>query len=139
MTDIFFRLMRRAAWAPALVLIFHAFVIRSPYHAALDNLNHFLGGAAAAFFVLEAIRLSLPRLPSIASHLFAFGLACAAAVFWEIAEFTFDQLLGSDLQGPLEETMGDLISGVVGAAVTLLALMVFRKTKHDADPDVANL
>ena len=127
--------MRRAAWAPVLVLIFHAFVIRSPYHAALDNLNHFLGGAAAGFFLLEAIRLSVPRLHPIASHIFAFGLACAAAVFWEIGEFASDQLLGTDVQGPLEETMGDLISGVLGAVAVLSLLAIFNKSTPHADQD----
>ena len=58
--SVVFQLLRQAGWAPLAVLVFHALVVRTPYRAALDNMNHFLCGAAIALFLLHGIRLALP-------------------------------------------------------------------------------
>ncbi|HSV54202.1 MAG TPA: hypothetical protein VLJ57_18935 [Burkholderiaceae bacterium] len=123
------QLLRQAAWAPACVLVLHYFMVRSQYRTAFDAVHHFLGGAAIAFFLLQAILIASPiigRLRPVASYLFAFALACVAAVFWEIAEFAFDQLLRTQIQTSLPETMADLIFGVVGAVTALGLIAVFR-------------
>ena len=49
--------------------------------------------------------------------LFAFFFSCACAGFWEIYEFTADTALGLNMQGGNSNTMGDIISGVLGALV----------------------
>lgn len=128
------QLLRQAAWAPAAVLIFHYFMVRTPYRTAFDGVHHFLGGAAIAFFLLHAVLIASPiigRLHPAASYLFAFALACAAAVFWEIAEFAADQILQTGIQISLAETMADLVFGVVGAVVTLVLLAAFRSRRTD--------
>jgi hypothetical protein len=43
-----FRLLRRAAWAPIVVLIFHAIVAETGHRQTLDFVMHFCGGAAIA-------------------------------------------------------------------------------------------
>ena len=43
-----FRLLRRAAWAPIVVLIFHAIVAETGHRQALDFVMHFCGGADIA-------------------------------------------------------------------------------------------
>ena len=134
--SVAFQLMREAGWAPFAVLVFHAIVVRTPYRAALDNMNHFLGGAAIAFFLLHGMRLALPnRLSSRTSNFFAFSLACTVAVFWEIAEFAGDQLFGKHVQISLPETMWDLIFGILGAAITLSLLAILHKLRSGIHRD----
>ena len=41
----------------------------------------------------------------------------AAAGFWEIYEFTMDQLAGTNMQGNNLNTMGDIVSGFLGGLV----------------------
>jgi hypothetical protein len=48
-------------------------------------------------------------------------------VLWEIAEFAWDQLTGSRLQRDLQETMGDLIFAVLGAASALGLMGIARR------------
>lgn len=123
------QLFRQAAWAPVAVLLFHSFMVRTPYRVQLDGVHHFLGGAAIAYFLLKAVCIAAPiigRLRPAGTYLFAFALACAAAVFWEIAEFAADKYLGTHIQITLAETMADLIFGVLGAISTLLPIALFN-------------
>lgn len=94
------RLLRRAAWAPIAVLIFHAIVAETPYRKALDFAMHFSGGAAIAYFLFEALRefRSLLGTPTpFGRYLFAFALACTVGVFWEFGEYFSDAFLGTHI------------------------------------------
>ena len=93
--------------------------------AYYDELVHFLVpllGAPVVYIALARVD-TLPN-PSDARgsrrHLFgifvvtlALGLAIGAA--WEVLEWTSDQVLGSELTGGEEDTIGDLVADTVGA------------------------
>jgi hypothetical protein len=93
--------------------------------AYYDELVHFLVpllGAPVVYIALARLD-TLPN-PSDARgsrrHLFgifvvtlALGLAIGAA--WEVLEWTSDQVLGSELTGGEEDTIGDLVADTVGA------------------------
>jgi hypothetical protein len=125
------RIAVEAAWAPLAVLIGHQLGARlfghEPY---VDPLMHFAGGAAAAFFFRQASAIAteaLGTMRDVALDLVGFGLACACAVLWEIGEFASDQVLGTHVQRSLENTMRDLLMGVTGAVLVLVALRLGRR------------
>ncbi|MES2943151.1 MAG: hypothetical protein V4772_09815 [Pseudomonadota bacterium] len=131
------QLFRQAAWAPIAVLLFHALMVRTPYRVQFDGVHHFLGGVTISYFLLKSVCIASPIIGSlrpVGTYLFAFALACAAAVFWEIAEFAADQFFGTHIQITLTETMGDLIFGVAGAASTLLLMALFQTFRLKNQP-----
>lgn len=124
-------IIRGAGWAPAAVLVLHAIVVRTAYRTELDGVNHFLGGAAIAFFFLQAMRIVLPEISvTVSSYIFSFALACTIAVFWEIGEYASDHLLRTHVQISLSETMSDLIFGVTGAAVMMAGFAVLDRIER---------
>ena len=72
------KLLLRAGWAPAAVLMFHAVVAKTVWREPLDFTIHFLGGAAIAYFFFYALQY-LERLVGPTSgfgrYLFAYALA----------------------------------------------------------------
>lgn len=80
---------------------------------------HFLGGAAAAYFIAHALlewEEFFGRPSPWGRRLVVFALATTVAVFWEFLEFTAGASLGLYSQLSLGETMGDLLFGCAGAA-----------------------
>jgi hypothetical protein len=124
------RVAREAAWAPLAVLVGHSVVGgllgHEPY---VDPAMHFLGGLAAAFFFRKAACLARDLLgtpTALALDLFAFGMTCAVALFWEFGEYAVDELFDAHVQGGLENTVRDLILGVSGAVCYLLVRRLGR-------------
>ena len=123
-------------WAPIIVLIAHGIAGKlfghEPY---VDPIMHFSGGLAIAFFCWRACLLS-PELfgkPSrLGIDLLAFGLTCAAALFWEFGEFIGDQVRGTNMQRGLGNTMRDLFLGTLGAIVFIIGTRVVRSTKKSS-------
>ena len=119
------RVARHAAWAPLGVLFLHEVGARLLGHEPyVDPAVHFLGGAAAAFFIRYAATHAgqvVGRPTQGVLNLLAFGLTCAVAVFWELGEFIGDQYFRSNVQRGLGNTMRDLSMGMVGAVVYLAA------------------
>lgn len=71
-------------------------------------------GFVFVFMMFEGDRFAAPHW---AMCLLAFGLAVTVGVFWEIFEFTMDAWFGLNMQkSGLQDTMGDLIVDVFGAA-----------------------
>jgi hypothetical protein len=125
-------IVRRAAWAPLAVLVVHAAAAWLGWRREADNLVHFLGGAAAAYFTLRCLEILGPLLGAMRRGTrlaVAFFGACTAAVFCELVEFASDSWLGTEVQQSLRETMLDLVAGVAGAAVTLVAIVVGRRPR----------
>ncbi len=125
-------LLRRAAWAPAAVIIFHAIVASTPYRQALDFPVHFLGGAAAAYFFYHAFGFAgdlLGKPTRLGRFVFAYALACTVGVFWEIAEFAAGLWLGANIQLTMAETMWDLVADVSGALLALALVRVFGRAE----------
>lgn len=82
------------------------------------------GGSAIGFgligFVLVFMMFQGDRFaaPPSAVMLFSFCFAVAIGAFWEIFEFSMDQLFGLNMQkSGLRDTMGDLIVDAVGAFI----------------------
>lgn len=130
LTEAAGRLARRAAWAPVSVLVAHSvggFLFgHEPY---VDPVMHFLGGVAAAYFTLQATTVAatiVGRLEPIGRDLLAFGVTCAAALCWEVAEFTGDQIRRTNVQRGLGNTMRDLILGASGGIVCLVLFRLFQ-------------
>lgn len=90
----------------------------SPYY---DKIAHFVSsitisvlGFAMVLIVDRYSGLRLTR-PMIIFFIVIFTMALGA--FWEIYEFTFDTIFGTELQHGLEDTMYDLIFDLVGALI----------------------
>ena len=122
-----------------LVLAVHAIALGAfdaySHFARLDLLMHFIGGAVMAFFFhRSSINASLigviGPLHPITHRLLVFTTTCAVALFWEFAEFIADQTLGTHSQAGLEDTLGDLLFGVIGAGAFTLANFVFARYPH---------
>ncbi len=134
MLNRFVQLLRAAAWAPILVLLAHQVSMRTPWRSDLNWTIHFLGGAAAAYFLFHAARAcarELGTLRPVTHHLLAFALAVVVALGWEFAEFTIDHLWRWRLQQSLTDTMGDLFFGTIGAA-TALGIVALREAARPA-------
>ncbi len=94
---------------------------------------HFFGGAAMAFFFYQGLLLwesSIGRLLPIVRHLLAFGLTCGVVIAWELTEFTSDRLFETRFQASIPETMGDQLSGVIGAIFILGCIALFASCQN---------
>ena len=116
-------------WIPFLVFTAHLLLSRVLYlyklWPSIDIPMHFLGGVAIAFFVSRCFqlmpRVSVKRSRVVLLELLLIGsLTASAAVFWEFAEFSYDQLFGTNIQISLANTMQDMAMGILGAIVFIL-------------------
>lgn len=127
--SVLIELTRRALWFPLLVFGTHLFLSRGieayREHPWLDMPMHFAGGVAIAFclsvtlLVLEERELVERTGPRIRS-LLILALTGCAALFWEFAEFTTDQLGLTRAQAGLEDTLLDMALGLVGGLLFLI-------------------
>ena len=118
----FLQYLRKAAWAPILVLLIHQIVLRTPWRRELDFYMHFSGGMAAAYLSWHGLHYFaewIGRLTLAGRWLFTFALACTIGVFWEFAELASDVFRGTHIQHSIHETMRDLIADACGAMLTL--------------------
>ena len=125
------KVLKSGGWAPLLVFATHVFIDRViglyELYPPTDIPMHFAGGLAIAFFISTCFQ-NLPREAvkperiAILELLLAGSLTATAAVFWEFAEFTLDQVFGTNVQIGLANTMKDMALGVGGA----IAYMTIR-------------
>ena len=99
----------------------------------LDIPMHFLGGIAITYFFSHAYRAAaemdlLGRPSALLDVVTVFTLTCSSTVFWEFAEFLSDRYLGSHAQKGLEDTLGDMLVGILGGLAFLAAARIARKT-----------
>lgn len=125
------RVLREAAWAPAIVLVAHTvgghFFGHEP---VVDPVSHFSGGVAAAFFFRRAAEIAvdlLGELKPAGLDVLAFALTATIAVFWEIGEFASDRITGGNVQRGLGNTMRDLICGISGGGCFLVVWHLVMK------------
>jgi hypothetical protein len=116
-------------WAPLVVFAAHEFFGNIfnvyEYWPSIDVPMHFAGGFAFAYFVSQSFqqlpRGAVQRSRSVILELLLVGtITATAAVFWEFAEFTKDQLFGTNVQVSLANTMKDLAVGISGSIVFIL-------------------
>ena len=132
----------RAGWAPILVFAAHMILWHGvgAYAAfpPLDAPMHLLGGLAIAFFLWTAYSISArtgtfgrPNFNAIAALTSTSTAACA--LLWEFAEFLSDRYLGTNTQKGLEDTLLDILLGLVGGAI-FVGVAWIRRNRCDA-PD----
>lgn len=100
-----------------------------------DRIIHFLSGillAEAGRIIMAHIlkKKQSKELPSVIL-LFAVNFSCMGAGLWEIYEFTGDQLLGTNMQGNNLNTMGDIVSGFLGAVVYVALYFSYQRYKKN--------
>ena len=114
----------RGAWAPALVLGVHVPLSRFGLdvyddYPLVDVPMHIAGGVAIAFMVdrsLDALQRHgrLGELSATARATIVIASTLAAALVWELAEFTVDRLFDWGAQRGTLDTVTDVLNGVIG-------------------------
>ena len=116
----------KAGWAPILVFVAHMILWQGvgAYEAfpPLDTPMHLLGGLAIAFFFWTAYSIcsrtgTLGQPNSTAIAVLTLTSAVASTVLWEFAEYLSDRYLGTNTQKGLEDTLLDMLLGLVGGAI----------------------
>jgi len=115
--------LRDSAWAPLSVFLFYLFGLALHLYDRFPPLDipvHFMGGAAITYFFRGAIRNLqnfLGELPALVQTIFAFTCTGTTIIFWELYENAFDFLLGTHMVRGLEDTIVDMVLGLLGALV----------------------
>jgi hypothetical protein len=114
---------------PIIVLTVHLIVSRIFHlYTVFPNLDipfHYVGGLSIAYTsvqilsFLEEDQLSI-RLNRVIFLVMIFSLTATATVLWEFAEFIGDQLLGTNIQISLANTMQDQFMGILGGVTWIL-------------------
>jgi hypothetical protein len=127
---------REAGWAPSLVFAIHVIALGAfdayTLMPKFDLLMHFIGGAVMAFFIhrtmINASRMGITGPHHHISHrLLVFSATCTVALLWELAEFISDQTLGTFSQAGLEDTLADLLFGIIGAGAFIIFAAVLGR------------
>ncbi len=134
---------RSALWAPLAVFVAHIILSlafngyqRMP---GLDLPMHLLGGMAIAFFFSRLLDILgdytiVERVDGLLRAIFLIALTATAAVLWEFAEYISDHSLGTQTQGGVEDTLSDMLFGILGGlamvSFLLLAKHGYGKTRH---------
>lgn len=119
----------KAGWLPALVLGIHgvALLFLDVYAVwpAFDIPMHFVGGLTIAFVALRCVdvfveRGLIQRLNRVVEWVLVFGLTAVAVVHWEFAEWLVDALFAVGSQRSLDDTILDMLLGLVGGIVVVV-------------------
>ena len=96
-----------------------------------DSFTHFLSGTLTAylgFLILKKEKLLTKK--NSFNILFIISFVLAIAAFWEIFEFTADNIFGNDAQRVLEtgvtDTMKDIICALFGGILFIVAYLYKR-------------
>lgn len=115
--------LQESGWAPVSVLIFYL-IGRSlrlyDLFPPLDMPSHFIGGVAITYSYRSAIRNSqriVGDIPSSIQILLAFTCTGTTIILWEFYENLSDFFLGTHMVRGLEDTILDMLWGLLGALV----------------------
>ena len=125
-----------------LAMIFHFFAASLGsvinlynYIGFYDKLVHYFSGivlAEAGIIIINYIFEKRRMInDNIVKLLFSFFFSAACAGFWEIYEFTADNILNINMQGANSNTMGDIISGTLGALTYCLIMYTVYRRKNN--------
>lgn len=115
--------MKEAAWAPLGIIGFYIFALALELfdlYPQLDIPTHLAGGMAITYFYRSAIRNSqtlLGDIPKPIQVLFAFTATGTTAILWEFYENALDYFFGTHKVRGLQDTIVDLLLGLLGALV----------------------
>jgi hypothetical protein len=126
--------LQKGAWAPLGVFGLHVvlafgFNIYIAY-PVLDIPMHFLGGIVIAYFfwqsLCSALKLNLAGQPSpLLQAVLIVALTGLATIFWEFAEWSWDFLFDASAQGGLDDTMLDMLMGLLGGSLFVSGVLIF--------------
>jgi len=114
---------REAAWAPLGVICIYAIGLAFGLYdlfPPLDIPSHLLGGAAITYLYRSAIRNSqtmVGDIPDLIHTILAFTCTGTTIIFWEFYENAVDFFLRTHMVRGLEDTIHDMIFGLIGALV----------------------
>lgn len=121
---------KQSGWPAIALFVLHLIASRG-FHAydrvpPLDIPMHVLGGAVIAYFfhgasIAASRRDVIGPFHRITHIVLVFALTCTAAVFWEFGEFVVDRTFGTHAQLGLDDTLGDMLLGICGGTVLILA------------------
>ncbi|WP_052226333.1 DUF2238 domain-containing protein [Microbacterium mangrovi] len=98
-----------------------------------DKVVHFGSGIMLAWLAMWVLRESedrgWPPMRPWMSVVFIQLVAMSFAAAWEICEFISDHTIGTHAQLNNLDTMGDIIAGTLGGAVSLLVVWWFRRPR----------
>ncbi len=122
------RTFQEAAWAPLAVFCFYA-VAAKGFNAYilypwLDMPTHFVGGIAITYFFLVGTAHAqevVGSIPCSIQLVLSLGLTAVTAVVWEFLEFLSDVTFGTHMNLGVSDTLSDLLFGLLGALVVVLA------------------
>ena len=118
--------LREAAWAPLTVLAFSALGLTFLFlnvFPPLDIPVHFMGGVVITYFYRVAIRNSqslVGEIPFPIQVLFAITCTGTTTILWEFYENILDYFAGTQMVRGVQDTIVDLIVGLLGALVLSL-------------------
>lgn len=80
---------------------------------------HLLGGVAIAFFFWQVTAVAqrhnlIAALEGLTRIVLVFAMVASATVFWEFAEWISDHTIGTHAQGGLDDTLFDMLCGLIG-------------------------
>lgn len=86
----------------------------------LDTPMHLLGGGAVAWTVLILLKIykkevRIRKKMKLLDALFAVSTTSLIAVLWEVYEFVSDTFFFTTIQMGIQDTLGDLLMGIIGA------------------------
>lgn len=122
---------RSGFWAPLAVFLAHV-ILSLTFNAyerlpAVDIPIHLLGGIAIAFFFSRTLGIlgdygMVNRVDGLVRAILLVALTATAAVSWEFAEFVSDRVFGTQAQEGLEDTLLDMLLGIMGGSTMVLFL-----------------
>ena len=110
---------------PTTVLLVHLIVSKVlNLYIIFPNLDipfHYIGGLSIAYTSAQTISYLekekiFTTLNKVVFLVFVFSLTATSTVFWEFAEYIGDQLLDTNIQISLANTMQDQFMGILGGA-----------------------
>lgn len=124
-------LWRSGFWAPVAVFVAHV-ILSLTFNAyerlpGVDITIHFLGGIAIAFFFYRTLGILgdydiVNRVDGLVRAVLLVALTSTAAVFWEFGEYLSDRVFGTQAQKGLEDTLLDMLFGILGGFTLVLFL-----------------
>ena len=131
---------KRFGWLPVIVFLAHEICahIVDGYQLwpPIDIPLHFFGGFAIAYFVYGGINVFseyklINKPDTLINITVVLGLTGIVAVIWEFAEWTADRILGTNCQLGLDDTMLDLLMGLLGGGLFVIGHIINRTlNKH---------
>ena len=106
----------------------------------LDIPFHYVGGLSVAYTSAQILAYlekenTSSSMNKVIFLVLIFSLTATATVFWEFVEFIGDQLLGTNIQISLANTMQDQLMGILGGATyVFISFKKFEKVTENRVP-----